>query len=227
MNSPSYFQNISIVNKRKSYIHQLLFSLALSLFIIFTAVKLTLMFKPLYYFDIGYLNIAEQSSYSKAEIIKNYDYVINYLISPRAQEFQLPSIPYSKFGQIHFKDVKRIFTTIDILLITTGLISLGGLIINIKKKDFAFLKLTPTMLILLPAVLLTSFAINFNKAFVLFHKIFFKNDYWQFDPQLDPIINILPEEFFMHSALMIVFIIIFSIVTLAILNRRLHKKRQT
>jgi integral membrane protein (TIGR01906 family) len=102
--------------------------------------KLTLMFKPLYYFDIQYLNIEEQSGFSKAEIVKNYDYVINYLLTPTHQEFNLPSIEYSKYGQIHFRDVKKIFTYIDILLILTGLINALGLFHNVKRKSFDFLK---------------------------------------------------------------------------------------
>lgn len=226
MNLPTYGHTINRENKKQHKGLQILFSLILSLFIIFASVKFTLMFKPLYYFDIQYLNIEEQSNFSRNEIVKNYDYVINYLISPIDQEFKLPSIPYSKYGQIHFKDVKRIFTSIDILLIATGLISILGLIINIKGKNFYFLKLTSSILVLLPTVLSISFMINFNAAFVMFHKIFFRNNYWQFDPELDPIINILPEEFFLHSALLIVILLILSIAALRLLYKRLNFKKQ-
>ena len=34
-------------------------------------------------------------------------------------------------------------------------------------------------------------AVDFNKCFILFHEIMFSNDYWIFNPQLDPVINIL------------------------------------
>ena len=37
--------------------------------------------------------------------------------------------------------------------------------------------------------------INFEKSFVIFHKLLFSNDYWVFDPEKDPIILMLPEEF--------------------------------
>ena len=46
-------------------------------------------------------------------------------------------------------------------------------------------------------------AIDFNKAFVLFHKLFFSNDDWLFDPATDEVITILPEEFFMQCAVLI------------------------
>jgi integral membrane protein (TIGR01906 family) len=99
------------------------------------------------------------------------------------------------------------------------------LILNAKRKNFYFLKQTYLTLILLPVTLLTAFAINFDKAFVVFHEIFFRNNYWQFDPQMDPIINILPEEFFYHSALLIVILIILSIILLRVLYKHLVLKK--
>ncbi|MCT8975215.1 TIGR01906 family membrane protein [Clostridium sp. CX1] len=225
MNSPGYGYEVNVSKKREYKILQILFSLTFSLLIIFTAVKLTLMFKPLYYFDIQYLNIPEQSNFSKDEIVKNYDYVINYLLSPKEQEFNLPSIAYSEYGQIHFKDVKKIFNSIDLLLIITGFISLIGFINNIKNKNFHFLKQTSSILIILPIVLLTVFMINFNAAFTIFHKIFFRNDYWLFDPKIDPIINILPEKFFYHSALLIVALLIISILSLRLIYKKLAAKK--
>jgi integral membrane protein (TIGR01906 family) len=226
MNSPTYAYQTNTATKKQYKILQIFFSLSLCLFIIFSAVKLTLMFKQLYYFDIQYLNIGEQSGYSKAEIVKNYDYVINYLLTPNHQEFKLPSIQYSTYGQIHFNDVKRIFTYMDISLIVTGLISILGLVLNIKSKNLDFLKHTSSMLIIFPTVLFTAIMINFDAAFVMFHKIFFRNDYWQFDPELDPIIRILPEEFFYHTALLIVVMIIFSIIAFKLMYKKLNIKKQ-
>ncbi|MBE6068015.1 MAG: TIGR01906 family membrane protein [Clostridium lundense] len=211
--------------KRNYELFKMLFSLAFSLFIIASAVKLTLMFKPLYYFDIQYLNIVEQSNFSKDEIVKNYDYVISYLLSSKEEDFKLPSIPYSKYGQIHFKDVKRIFTSVDVLLAVTGLISGVGLLLNLKHKNLDFLKQTSSILIILPVILLTAFMINFDAFFTIFHKIFFRNDYWVFDPELDPIINVLPQEFFFHSALLVVILIILSIVILKLLYKRFNKSK--
>lgn len=44
---------------------------------------------------------------------------------------------------------------------------------------------------------------NFTKYFIIFHKIFFSNDLWILDPRTDMLINIVPEEFFMDTALRI------------------------
>ena len=46
-----------------------------------------------------------------------------------------------------------------------------------------------------PIALMLPIVINFEKSFVIFHKLLFSNDYWVFDPEKDPIILMLPEEF--------------------------------
>lgn len=222
MNLPFYLHKIK---KEKHYIKSdIFFCIFLSLFFILASIEFTLLFKPLYYFDIQNLNIEHQSGFSKTEIVKNYDYIINYFSNPKEQEFELPSITYSKYGQIHFKEVKNIFNIIVILLTTTGIISILGLIIKTRRKEFYLLKLTASILMLTPTILLLFFIINFNKAFVVFHKIFFNNDYWEFDSKLDPIINILPQEFFLHAALLIVVLLYLSSIALILIHRKLKVK---
>ena len=41
-------------------------------------------------------------------------------------------------------------------------------------------------------------ALNFDKAFVIFHELFFNNDLWLLDPRTDLLINMLPLEFFIN-----------------------------
>lgn len=44
---------------------------------------------------------------------------------------------------------------------------------------------------------------DFSKYFIVFHHIFFNNDLWLLDPRTDMLINIVPEPFFMDTALRI------------------------
>ena len=66
-------------------------------------------------------------------------------------------------------------------------------------------------------------AIDFNTCFILFHKIMFSNDYWIFDPQLDPVINMLPEEFFMHMGIVILVIMLIVSIILQLIYRLIKK----
>lgn len=49
---------------------------------------------------------------------------------------------------------------------------------------------------------------NFSKYFVVFHHIFFDNELWLLDPRTDMLINIVPEPFFMDTALYITIVFI-------------------
>lgn len=199
-------------------------SLLLALFLICLAVQLTLLFKPLYYFDIQYLNIPAQSNLSQIRIVENYNYMINYLLNPIPQAFHLPSLPYSQHGRIHFEDVKRIFTWIDILLLVTGIAGAAGLYFNIRNKDFHFLKTTSIALILFTIIPLTAFSLDFNDSFIIFHKLFFRNNYWIFNAATDPVITILPEAFFFHAAMMVLGLILSAVVLLMIAHRKLTRR---
>ena len=81
--------------------------------------------------------------------------------------------------------------------------------------------------------LIAVIALNFDKAFVTFHKIFFDNDLWILNPQTDMLINIVPQQFFIDiSALIgkifgILMILIFSIaiITECVIIKKLIKKQ--
>ena len=195
-----------------------IFSVIFSVLIISTIIKFTVGFKQLYYFDIEYLNIPVLSGLSKEDIKKNYDYMIDYNLDKDNKEFELPSIKSSENGKIHFEEVRKIFK-ISLVL------SIIGLVINILNKNIEFLKTTSKALIVIPLILMLPIVVNFEGSFVLFHKTMFNNDYWIFDPNLDPVINILPEEFFFHAGLMILILIIIASLTNYLIYRFLKREQ--
>lgn len=111
-------------------------------------------------------------------------------------------------GRIHFEEVKTIFEAIQVIMVVSGLISLPLVIRRFKEKEYRFLKLTGLITIIVPAMLGFVVALDFESAFITFHQIVFRNNYWVFDYRNDPVINILPETFFMHCFIMIVIIVI-------------------
>ncbi|MGE5626912.1 MAG: TIGR01906 family membrane protein [Solirubrobacterales bacterium] len=186
---------------------------AAALIIIILSVKLTLNFKPLYYYDINHLNIISNTNLKVDEIKSAYDYLIYYVTGSQKTDFNIPNLPSSKEGSIHFQEVKNIFTKLNYILYACILIFMFGLYTAYKKKNFIFLKYSSFLSILFTISLAIPFCINFDSSFTIFHKIFFSNNYWIFDPALDPVINILPEEFFFHcAALILILIVLFSAV---------------
>lgn len=201
-----------------------IFSICFSIFIITTAINFTVSFKQLYYYDIDKLNIPKLSNLSKEEIKLNYDYLIEYNLSKNVDEFQMPTIKSSNQGKIHFEEVRDIFQNVNKISRICLIISLIGIIIGIKNKDIKILNYTSKALIIIPLVLAIPMIINFEDTFVIFHKLMFSNDYWIFDPRLDPVINILPEEFFFHAGIMILGIVLVVSIILYTIYKFISKK---
>ena len=180
----------------------------LMLFIISLAIVFTVFFKQLYYLDINYLGIDLTSGMSVETIKKNYDVLIAYQSIFYRGTLNLPDFVMSTNGRIHFEEVKTIFEAIQVIMVVSGLISLPLVIRRFKEKEYRFLKLTGLITIIVPAMLGFVVALDFESAFITFHQIVFRNNYWVFDYRSDPVINILPETFFMHCFIMIVIIVI-------------------
>lgn len=196
-----------------------LFSICISIVIIVGVINFTVGFKQLYYFDIDYLNISELSGLSKDDIKLNYDYLIDYNLNKNVSEFKLPTLKSSPQGKIHFEEVRNIFQNINKLAKLLLVVSLVGIILSVKNKNIKILKTTSITLIIMPLLLTVPILLNFEKSFIIFHKLLFRNDYWIFNPDSDPVINILPEEFFFHSGMMILILILLVSIVLFVMYK--------
>lgn len=205
-------------------IKQILTAMALTLCILSAAVVFTLNFRPLYYMDIYHFSLPENTGYPEEEIRENYDALIDYNSVFYRGELEFPTLTMSEEGRIHFVEVKRIFVFIQAILLPLSLIrSILG-IFSLKKQKPAYLKLTSVLTLALPALLGALIALNWDRFFVLFHKLFFNNDYWIFDAATDPIILLLPDGFFMHCALMILALLLIASLACLVIYRKLNRR---
>lgn len=207
-----------------SKLYQAALALILTLTIISLSVVLTLTFRPLYYLDIQALDIPGQSGYTKQEIRQNYDVLIDYNLSFGEEALELPTMPMSEGGRIHFKEVKDIFNIFKYMAIGGTVLSAAGIFFCRRRREYLYLKLAAVLSVALPAALGLAVACNWDWAFVAFHHIAFDNDYWLFDPVTDPVINILPDTFFLHCALLILAGTVMGSLVCGLLYRRVRKK---
>ncbi|MGN1084889.1 MAG: TIGR01906 family membrane protein, partial [Lachnospiraceae bacterium] len=184
----------------------------------------TLAFRPLYYADMKALHIAETSGCSEEEIRKNYDALIAYNMAWKDGELSFPTFPMSETGRIHFEEVKEIFDAFKYLALFGGIVGAAGIVFMAIKKEYRYLKMTAVFSCALPVGLALLVAVCWDRVFVVFHELFFRNDYWIFDSVTDPIIMILPDTFFMHCALMIFGGVLLGAAVCAVLYTVLRKK---
>lgn len=202
-------------------ISDFLYGIIFTLLFISIAVVITINFRPLYYLDIKWLHIEADSGYGKAEIRENYDALIDYSSPFFTGELQFPTLEASPSGLQHFAEVKNLFTAFYVIGAITLILGIIIIIRKAKAREYGYLLASAITAIVLPSLLGICMAINFDETFYFFHKIFFRNDYWIFDPITDPVITILPEAFFMHCAIMIIVIVlIFCAVFIGIYLRK-------
>lgn len=206
--------------KKGNFVFHTILALVLTLTIISVSVVFTLAFRPLYYLDISALDISEQSGYSEEEIRENYDVLIDYNMSLGKDKLEFPTLAMSEPGRIHFEEVRDIFNIFKYMAMAGVVLSIGGIVFCIRRKEYRYLKLTSILAVALPAVLGLLVALNWDWAFVTFHHIAFDNDYWIFDPLTDPVITILPDTFFMHCALMILGCVVLGSVVCGLVYRK-------
>ncbi|MDL2324084.1 TIGR01906 family membrane protein [Ruminococcaceae bacterium OttesenSCG-928-A16] len=203
-----------------------LLALVCTLFIISFAVVFTLNFRPLYYADITALDIPAISGLAPGEIRANYDALISYNSIFYTGPLQLPTLAMSVPGGIHFEEVKNIFLVVQTLLGVSFAVVCIGVFLKLRRKQVAFLKLTAIAAVAIPAVLGGLIALNWQMFFVGFHKLFFNNDYWIFDPRFDPVITILPDTFFMHCAILILVLVVAGSLLCYVVYRLLKRRWQ-
>ena len=208
----------------------LLVALVGFLFLLTLSVVLVLNLRTIYYFDIRFGQLEQQTGLTEEVIRENYDVLIDYnLITKHVKELEFPDFPMSEHGRIHFAEVKRIFVLVQYLCIVSGVVLAAALFKKWRRRDYGSLKLMSVLTFLLPIVLGALAAVNWNAFFITFHELFFDNTYWIFNPATDPVIRILPDLFFFHCAMAILlFLLLGAILTGALyrLATRRYRRRE-
>lgn len=167
-----------------------------------TAILLTIYLAWLFYpLEISYFALLDKV-HLKAETIQyNFNILMNYLTNPFSQKLAMPDFRSSVAGLHHFQAVKYLFHLAQVVFVLT-LPALIFFIQKVIKKGFlALYQRNLLILSLLPFIMIClAGLIGFDSFFTLFHQVLFVGDNtWLFDPAKDPVIWILPEEFFMHT----------------------------
>lgn len=194
---------------------------SLFVFILTAAIALTILATPIYEFALTHLNIPEKVGMSHDQIMENYYAVLEYLHFPWVDTLVFPDFPVSESGAFHFWEVKILF------YINYGLLFLSAIgsffyLRKINRIKGWWRLVTPFKIaIFVPFLLLFVLAIDFDTMFVIFHEILFNNDAWLFNPATDPIITVLPQEFFMYT-----FIFAFLLIEASFIGGYFFSKRK-
>lgn len=175
-----------------------------------------------YGYVISKYELSNYTGLSPEILMDNYKRVINYVQNPFNKELVLNSLPMSNFGRIHFFEVKQIFISLYVISIIFIVTMILRIIVNkntdFNKKIIKSFNNSVNIIVLIFTSISIIITIDFSKTFYFFHKIFFRNNYWIFDPVTDPIINALPEELFMIELIIILALLIIFTLIIKVLN---------
>lgn len=211
-------------NKRSTWLVNGAIGVLFLIFFISVGLAIAIYVRPLYY--MGMDRISAETGYSIDVIKENYDALIDYCSPFFTGELDFPSLPESETGISHFVEVKVIFNLFFALLLVTPFFLAGLIYLQHKRGSFSYLIASPVIMCVLPLLIGLACAIDFNRIFVLFHEIVFRNDDWLFSPYEDPIILFLPERFFLQCALIIVGTVLVGCVVMTVLYVRKNRKVQ-
>ena len=183
-----------------------IFAVALVLLVLTVSIGLPIYLRPFYYAHIDALGLDECSGFTKEQIRTAYDEVLDYLTLP-GKSFGTGELAHSAEGAAHFADCKVLFDLNAGVLLGAAVVVAAILLV---RKRCKLPSLRPAAFwagvsaLTLPVVVGSLAALDFDRAFVIFHHIFFPGkDNWVFDYYADPIIRVLPQVFFMNCAILI------------------------
>ena len=211
-------------------------ALAIALLVLSGSIAVPILCRPFYYAHIEAMGLPELTGLSVEQIQEAFDQMLDFCLGLRP-DFAVGVLPWSESGRAHFADVRVLFQ-LDLVILVLSVVVLAVLVLIARRK-----RLTPARLlgrgpgfwaaVGLAAVFLVVGALaaaNFQRAFVVFHTLFFPGKTnWMFDWRTDPIILLLPEDFFRNCAILILVLLVFwcaVLISADLLAGRREKKRR-
>ena len=181
----------------------------IALVVLSRSIAVPLLCRSFYYAHIGPMNLTGYGL-TEEEIKTAYNEMMDFCLG-RREDFSAGVLPFSQSGADHFADVQKLFL-LDLRVLKLSAAALGFLLgwcLVGRMRPHRFLNRGPGFWA--AAGLGASFlivgglaALDFDRAFVIFHSVFFPGkDNWIFDWQTDPIILFLPQDFFRNCAVLI------------------------
>ena len=192
----------------KNKLLSVLCAVSVFLFLLTASIGLPIYIRPFYYAHIDACNLEAVSGYSEVEIREAYDEVLDYLTLP-GKGFGTGVMPISHEAEHHFADCKVLFDLNAVVLVGSGLVLVVLFLMRKKWGPYRLGKHSApfwaaVLSLTAPIVIGALAALDFDRAFVIFHSIFFPGKTnWVFDWYTDQIIRVLPQAFFMNCAIFI------------------------
>ena len=203
---------------KQSKLLSLLLAVVSALILLTGSIAAPILCRPFYYAHIGPMELCEQTGWTEEQIKTAYNEMMDFCLGKA--EFSTGDLRWSEEGRQHFIDVRQLFL-LDLRVLTAAVLALVVLLLlaallrrrpaPLGRKHFLFWSGSGLAAVFVVVGALA--ATDFDRAFTVFHQLFFPGKTnWLFDPDTDEIIRILPQDFFMHCAILILVLLLLGCV---------------
>ncbi len=207
--------------KKQSKLLSVFLSVAVALLILASSIAAPILCRPFYYAHIDAFGLEEYTGLDEVYIREAFDEMMDFCTG-MTDEFSTGILRWSESGRDHFVDVRKLFILDFWVLGLSVAMLVADLIFRSRRKlqPYRFLGRGPGFWAAaglggLFAVVGGLAAIDFDRAFVVFHTLFFPGKTnWIFDWRTDPIILILPQDFFRNCGILIAALLLMWCVVL-------------
>ena len=195
-------------------------SVCMGVLLLTASIAAPILCRPFYYAHIDAMHLTEITPWSREEIQQAYDEMLDFCLGKG--EFSTGVMAWTDWGKAHFEDVKVLFL-LDLRVMGVSLAVLVCLLAAARltgRRPRPILNhgagfWTGTGLAAVFLMIGGLAALDFQRAFVVFHTVFFPGkENWILDYHDDQIINVLPSEFFRNCAILILMLLILGCVVL-------------
>ena len=188
------------------------------------SIAIPILWRDFYNLDIDLLNIVKATGVSRSDLIYSFNELMDSLVFYK--EFGEGVFEYSVSGMNHFLDCRILFT-LDLVTLPISFVVFLVYFILIKTKKIIVYRPAGMSILFyasfVPILLLGALAIyaliDVNSAYTFFHAVLFPGkDNWVFNPRTDPIINALPEQFFLDCGILIFSVLLLVLLVVIIYN---------
>ena len=210
--------------KQTSKMYTAAWIFALMALVLSAAVAVPLVWRGFYYLHINGLNLPQRTGYSAEVIRAAFDEMMDFCVF--GEPFGTGELKWSMDGYAHFIDCAVLFR-LDFAVLAVSLATvlllrqMGGeyAVVSICGKGPRFW--AGSLLSVGFLVISGLAALDFDRAFVVFHSLFFPGKTnWIFDYRTDQIINILPQVVFRNYAILIVALLFAGCLGLILADRK-------
>lgn len=180
----------------------------------------------LFGWSIKYDHLEEMVGLSASNIHKNYMQLLDYLQFPWIKNLHMSDFKSSAHGLEHMQEVKHLFMFDFSVAIVLSIIA-ALIFYRINKQNEWWMYYRPFKVsYVIPVITSGVILMNFNNFFIMFHEVFFRNNYWVFDPDLDPVINILTDNFFLSCFMVgLIYLEIYFLIINLVIKKQLNFRK--